>query len=79
MNSDLCISGFSHGDPCRAEEYAPLNAGRRSISTFSVTWNLLLRCFLGGFPTIGIVSLGAWRKRLFKVAVERGGVAGSPG
>lgn len=50
-----------------------MKGGRRSISTFSVTTKRLLRCFLGGLPTMGIVSLGPARRRLRVVA--RGGVA----
>ena len=34
-----------------------MNPGNFSNSTLSVTWNLLLLCFLGVFPAIGIVSL----------------------
>ena len=56
---------------------APAKAGSRSISTFSVTTKRLLLCFLGGLPTIGIVSLGPARS-LFRV-VLRGGVAAPPG
>lgn len=37
---------------------SPLNPGNFSRSTLSVTWNLLLLCFLGVFPAMGIVSLG---------------------
>ena len=36
--------------------------------------NRLLRCFRGGFPTIGIVSLGVVRNRLS--VLVRGGVTG---
>lgn len=52
---------------------SPMKGGRRSISTFSVTTKRLLRCFRGGLPTMGIVSLGPARRR-FKV-VALGGVA----
>ena len=51
--------------------YSPANGGNFSISTFSVTTNLLLRCFRGGLPTMGIVSFGP--RMRFK-GVVRGGV-----
>lgn len=51
-----------------------MNGGSFSISTFSVITNLLLRCFLGGLPTIGMVSLGPVLNRLRVFA--RGGALG---
>ena len=54
--------------------YAPRKGGSFSISTFSVTTNRLLRCLRGGFPTIGMVSLGPVRRRLSVLAL--GGVFG---
>ena len=51
-----------------------MNDGSFSISTFSVMTNRLLRCFRGGFPTIGIVSFGPVLKRPSVLAL--GGVLG---
>lgn len=51
--------------------YLPANGGSFSISTFSVTTNLLLRCFRGGLPTMGIMSFGP---RMRFNGVVRGGV-----
>jgi hypothetical protein len=58
-------------------KHAPKNGGSRSMSTFSVTTNLLLRCLRGGFPTIGMVSLGPVLRRDVKEPA-RGGVAPPP-
>ena len=53
-----------------------MNGGSFSISTFSVITNRLLRCFRGGLPTIGMVSLGPVLSRLSVLAL--GGVLGPP-
>lgn len=58
---------------CGSSEDIPRKGGRRSISTFSETTKRLLLCFLGGLPTIGMVSFGPERRRLRVPA--RGGVA----
>ena len=50
----------------------PMKGGSFSISTFSVITKRLLLCFLGGFPTIGMVSFGPVRRRVSVFA--RGGV-----
>ena len=53
---------------------APPKGGNLSISTFSLTTKRLLRCFRGGLPTIGMVSLGPVLKRLMVLTL--GGVTG---
>lgn len=53
-----------------------MNGGRRSISTFSLTTNRLLRCLRGGLPTMVTVSLGPVRNRLSVLA--RAGIRGGP-
>lgn len=52
-----------------------MKEGSFSISALSVTTNLLLLCFRGGFPTMGMVSFGPVLKP-FKAV--RGGVAAPP-
>lgn len=54
-----------------------MKGGSFSISTFSVTTKRLLRCFLGGLPTIGIVSFGPGLMRL--IGLVLGGVWGDEG
>lgn len=54
--------------------HAPLKLGNFSNSTFSVTWNRLLRCFLGGvLAAMGMVSFGPCLSLLSAPAL--GGVA----
>lgn len=55
-------------------QHLPMKDGNFSISTFSVMTNRLLRCFRGGFPTIGMVSFGPVLKR--PSVLDLGGVLG---
>ena len=50
-----------------------MNGGRRSMSTFSVMTKRLLRCFRGGFPTMGMVSFALARRRDMLERFARGG------
>lgn len=56
--------------------HIPKKGGKRSISTLSFTTKRLLLCFLGGLPTIGMVSFGPVGRSRLRLA--RGGVVGPP-
>ena len=67
----FCGARWGGGDNTWRDGSRPMNGARRSISTLSLTTKRLLRCFRGGFPTIGMVSFEGWFGR--RPLVVRGG------